>query len=53
MSKKKEMTPEERELFEERAAILEYYNGMSRIAAEAMAREMLEKQMSLFDDLDR
>lgn len=43
------MTNEEREWFEERAAILEYDAGMTREAAEAFAAEMMRKgeQMTL------
>lgn len=44
------MTNEEREQFEERAAILEFDGGMTREAAEALAVEMMRKgeQIALF-----
>ena len=40
-----------RDLYEERAAILEYDAGMSREAAEALAREIVyyNKQLGLFE----
>ena len=43
------MTNDEREQFEERAAILEFDAGMTRDAAEALAAEMMRKgeQLSL------
>lgn len=43
------MTNDEREWFEERAAILEFDAGMTRDAAEALAAEMMRKgeQMTL------
>ena len=37
------MTPDERELWEERAAILEFDAGFSRDEAERLAREQLER----------
>jgi hypothetical protein len=37
------------DLYEERAAILQYDAGMSREAAEALAREQLRKQLELFN----
>jgi hypothetical protein len=42
------MTNEEREEYEERAAILEFDAGMERRAAEALALEMCRKQQELF-----
>lgn len=41
------MTPAERELFEERAAILEFDAGMTREAAEALAAEMMHNCVQL------
>lgn len=35
------MTPEELEAFEERAAIMEYEAGMTRVTAERFAREIV------------
>ena len=47
------MTDEEREFFEERAAIMEYYGGMSREEAESRAHEEIrdrrQKQKELFE----
>jgi len=39
------MTNEEKEWYEERAAILEFDHQMSREAAEAQAREELHKEL--------
>lgn len=38
------MTPDEREAFEERAAILEYDTGMTRKEAERKALEMVKQE---------
>lgn len=44
------MTNAEREAYEERAAMLEFYSGMTREAAEALALEMMRtgEQIALF-----
>lgn len=44
------MTNAEREAYEERAAMLEFYSGMTREAAEALALEMMRtgEQIELF-----
>lgn len=44
------MTNAEREAYEERAAMFEFYSGMTREAAEALALEMMRKgeQIALF-----
>lgn len=36
------MTPDEREAYEERAAIMEYYGGMTRREAERKAMELIQ-----------
>ena len=43
------MTYEEREAFEERAAILQYDAGMTRAEAERRAAEMLGLEMAEFE----
>lgn len=37
------MTPDEREAYEERAAIMEYYGGMTRKEAERRAMELIRE----------
>lgn len=41
------MTPDEREFFEERAAVLEYDAGMTRLAAETFALELTARRFGV------
>lgn len=46
------MTRDERDLYEERAAIMEYVGGLPRIEAERLARKIVQGRGHEFEQLE-